>query len=174
MSLLSGAGRERYAFYALRSCHQVLREDRGEFFSPDYLCSHPPVWCNWTIQVPPGKRLELYLEDFTPSDACEEKSDQIHLDESPVAAGGQRILERCWRKARYTSVSNTVQVVLLIAGNRLVPYRGFYGHFKAFRSLDSPDSMHEGESMFLFCKFLCSVENFIYYNVGYLCVIAGN
>ncbi|KAF4118318.1 uncharacterized protein zgc:66455 [Onychostoma macrolepis] len=139
----AGVGRERYAFYAMRSCHQVLREDSGEFFSPDYLCSHPPVWCNWTIQVPPGKRLELYLEDFTPSDACQEKSDQIHLDESPAAAGGQRILERCWREARYTSVSNTVQVVLLIAGNRLVPYRGFYGRFKAFGSLDSPDSMYE-------------------------------
>ncbi len=113
----------------------------------------PPVWCNWTIQVPPGKRLELYLEDFTPSDACQEKSDQIHLDESPAAAGGQGILERCWRKARYTSVSNTVQVVLLIDGNRRVPYRGFYGRFKAFRSLDSPDSMHEGEWMFSMCLF---------------------
>ncbi|XP_016395930.1 uncharacterized protein LOC107729761 [Sinocyclocheilus rhinocerous] len=139
----AGVGRERYAFYALRSCHQVLRDDGGEFFSPDYLCSHPPVWCNWTIQVPPGKRLELYLEDFTPSDACQQKSDQIHLDESPAPAGGQKILERCWRKARYTSVSNTVQVVLLIDGNRHVPYRGFYGRFKAFRSLDSPDSMYE-------------------------------
>ncbi|XP_026118593.1 uncharacterized protein LOC113097568 isoform X1 [Carassius auratus] len=130
----AGVGRERYAFFALRSCHQVLRDDSGELFSPDYLCSHPPVWCNWTIQVPPGKRLELYLEDLTPADACQQKSDQIHLDESPAAAGGQRILERCWRKARYTSVSNTVQVVLLIDGDRRVPYRGFYGRFKSFRS----------------------------------------
>ncbi|XP_050969198.1 uncharacterized protein zgc:66455 isoform X2 [Labeo rohita] len=139
----ASAGRERYAFFALRSCHQVLRDDSGEFFSPDFLCSNPPVWCNWTIQVHPGKRLELYLEDLTPSDACQLKSDQIHLDESPVAAGGQRILERCWRKARYTSVSNTVQVVLLINGNRPDPYRGFYGSYKAFGSLDSPDPLYE-------------------------------
>ncbi|XP_059410720.1 uncharacterized protein LOC132144027 isoform X2 [Carassius carassius] len=137
----AGVGRERYAFFALRSCHQVLRDDHGELFSPDYLCSHPPVWCNWTIQVPPGKRLELYLEDLTPADACQQKSDQIHLDESPAAAGGQRILERCWRKARYTSVSNTVQVVLLIDGDRRVPYRGFYGRYKAFRS--HSDTMYE-------------------------------
>ncbi|XP_016139776.1 uncharacterized protein [Sinocyclocheilus grahami] len=139
----AGGGRERYAFFALRSCHQVLGDDSGEFFSPDYLCSNPPVWCNWTIHVSPGKRLELYLEDLTPSDTCQQKSDQIHLDESPAGAGGQRILERCWRKARYISVSNTVQVVLLINGNRPVPYRGFYGRYKAFGSLDSPDPMYE-------------------------------
>ncbi|XP_051983311.1 uncharacterized protein zgc:66455 [Xyrauchen texanus] len=138
-SYAGGVGRERYAFFALRSCHQVLRSNSGEFFSPDYLCSNPPVWCNWTIQVNPGRRLQLYLEDLMPSEACQLKSDQIHLDESPVAAGGQRILERCWRTATYTSVSNTVQVVLLIDGNQPSPYRGFYGHFKAFGPLDSPD-----------------------------------
>ncbi|XP_026085215.1 uncharacterized protein LOC113060466 [Carassius auratus] len=132
----AGVGRDRYAFFALRSCHQVLRDNSGEIFSPDYLCSNPPVWCNWTIQVSPGKRLELYLEDLTPSDTCQNKIDQIHLDESPAGAGGQRILERCWRKARYISVFNTVQVVLLINGNRPVPYRGFYGRYKAFGSLD--------------------------------------
>lgn len=138
----AGGGREQYAFFALRSCHQVLHADRGEFFSPDYLCSNPPVWCNWTIQVHPGKRLELYLEDFTSPDTCQMKSDQIHLDESP-AAGGQKVLERCWRKARYTSVSNTVQVVLLIDGNQPAPYRGFYGHYKSFGPLDTPDLVYE-------------------------------
>ncbi|XP_057187267.1 uncharacterized protein zgc:66455 [Triplophysa rosa] len=142
-SSAAGGGRERYAFFALRSCHQVLHGESGELFSPDYLCSNPPVWCNWTIQVHPGKRVELYLEDFTPSEACHMKSDQIHLDESPAAAGGQRILERCWRKAQYMSVSNTVQVVLLIDGNRPTPYRGFYGRFKAFGPLDSLDPMYE-------------------------------
>ncbi|XP_056620861.1 uncharacterized protein LOC130434611 isoform X4 [Triplophysa dalaica] len=139
----SAGAKERYAFFALRSCHQVLRGESGELFSPDYLCANPPVWCNWTIQVHPGKRVELYLEDFTPSEACHMKSDQIHLDESPAAAGGQRILERCWRKAQYMSVSNTVQVVLLIGGNRPTPYRGFYGRFKAFGPLDSIDPLYE-------------------------------
>nr|XP_055060332.1 uncharacterized protein zgc:66455 [Misgurnus anguillicaudatus] len=138
-----GGGRERYAFFALWSCHQVLRGDSGTFFSPDYLCSNPPVWCNWTIQTQPGKRLEVYLEDLSPPQACHLKSDQIHLDEFPSPAGDQRILERCWRKARYTSVSNTVQVVLLIDGNQPVPYRGFSGHFKAFGPLDSPEPMYE-------------------------------
>ncbi|XP_073670696.1 uncharacterized protein [Paramisgurnus dabryanus] len=138
-----GGGRERYAFFALWSCHQVLRGDSGTFFSPDYLCSNPPVWCNWTIQTQPGKRLEVYLEDLSPPQACHLKSDQIHLDEFPSAAGDQRILERCWRKARYTSVSNTVQVVLLIDGNQPAPYRGFSGHFKAFGPVDSPEPMYE-------------------------------
>ncbi|XP_039541587.1 uncharacterized protein zgc:66455 [Pimephales promelas] len=140
----AGGGREQYAFHALRSCHQVLHADSGEFFSPDYLCSNPGVWCNWTIQVRPGKRVDLYLEDFTTADFCQLKSDQIHLDESPSAAGGQMVLERCWRKARYTSVSNTVQVVLLIDGNLPVPYRGFYGRYKAFGPLDNPDLMFDG------------------------------
>lgn len=145
LSLVSGGGRERYAFFALRSCHQVLHADSGEFFSPDYLCSNPAVWCNWTIQVHPGKRVELYLEDFTSPEFCHLKSDQIHLDESPSAAGGQRVLERCWMKARYTSVSNTVQVVLLIDGDPPAPYRGFYGRYKAFGPLDIPDLKNDGE-----------------------------
>ncbi|XP_051746247.1 uncharacterized protein zgc:66455 isoform X2 [Ctenopharyngodon idella] len=139
----AGGGRERYAFFALRSCHQVLRADRGEFFSPDYLCSNPPVWCNWTIQVHPGKRLELYLEDLTSPDACELKSDQIHLDEFPSAAGGQRVLEKCWRTASYVSLSNTVHVVLLIDGNPPAPYRGFYGRYKAFGPQDIPVLVYE-------------------------------
>ncbi|XP_067261183.1 uncharacterized protein zgc:66455 [Chanodichthys erythropterus] len=134
----AGGGRERYAFFALRSCHQVLHADSGEFFSPDYLCSNPPMWCNWTIQVHPEKRLELYLEDLTSPDACELKSDQIHLDESPAAAGGQRVLEKCWRTASYVSMSNKVHVVLLIDGNPPTPYRGFYGRYKAFGPQDVP------------------------------------
>ncbi|KAL2086496.1 hypothetical protein ACEWY4_017555 [Coilia grayii] len=137
------SSKERNAFFALRSCHQILRGDSGEFFSPDYLCSNPPLWCNWTIQAPPGKHVHLQLEDFTPADACHLKTDQIHVDESPgpgTGAGGglapamtgdHRILEKCWKKAEYTSYSGTVHVVLLISRTPNPPLRGFYGHFKA-------------------------------------------
>ncbi|KAK1803050.1 hypothetical protein P4O66_021583, partial [Electrophorus voltai] len=125
-------GHNGNAFYALRSCHQVLFGESGEFFSPDYLCSSPALWCNWTVQVPRGKRVQLYLEDLTPMYACHLKTDQIHLDESSVAAGESRILERCWGKARYTSITNTVHVVQLIGPNPSPPHRGFYGRFWAF------------------------------------------
>ncbi|KAK5926001.1 hypothetical protein CgunFtcFv8_021608 [Champsocephalus gunnari] len=30
------------AFFALRSCHQLLKGDSGDFYSPDYMCSNPP------------------------------------------------------------------------------------------------------------------------------------
>ncbi|XP_055761505.1 uncharacterized protein LOC129838507 isoform X1 [Salvelinus fontinalis] len=120
------------AFFALRSCHQVMRGKSGEFFSPDYLCSNPPLWCNWTIQVDPGKRVLLHLEDFTQSDACSGKLDQIHLDEPLGVAGGHRILEKCWREAKYTSLSNILHVVQLIRGKPSPPHRGFYGRYEAF------------------------------------------
>ncbi|XP_042166585.1 uncharacterized protein LOC112230124 [Oncorhynchus tshawytscha] len=110
----------------LRSCHQVMR---SEFFSPDDLCSNLPFWCNWTIQVDPGKRVLLHLEDFTQSDACSGKLDQIHLDE-PL--GGHRILEKCWREAKYRSLSNILHVVQLIRGKHSPPHRGFYGCYEAF------------------------------------------
>uniref|UniRef100_A0AAY4A7F9 CUB domain-containing protein n=1 Tax=Denticeps clupeoides TaxID=299321 RepID=A0AAY4A7F9_9TELE len=111
--------------------HQVLSGEGGEFFSPDYLCAHPPLWCNWTIQVPAGKRVRLYLEDFTPSDDCQLKQDQIHLDESPSVAGGHQILEKCWRKAEYSSLANVLHVVQLITRTSHPPLRGFYGRFQA-------------------------------------------
>ncbi|XP_062389801.1 uncharacterized protein zgc:66455 [Sardina pilchardus] len=137
------SSKDRNAFFALRSCHQVLRGDSGEFFSPDYLCSNPPLWCNWTIQVPPGKRVHLQLEDFTPAGACHLKKDQIHLDESvdgglgPMfgPAADHRILEKCWRKAEYTSISSTVHVVLLISRTPDPPLRGFYGRFRSLGGL---------------------------------------
>ncbi|KAI4888422.1 hypothetical protein NFI96_021806 [Prochilodus magdalenae] len=131
-------GLEGNAFFALRSCHQVFHGDSGEFFSPDYLCSSPALWCNWTIQVDRDKRVELYLEDLTPEYTCHLKIDQIHLDESPVAAGGVQILERCWERARYTSISNTVHVVQLIGPNPNPPHRGFYGQYQAFGPLEPP------------------------------------
>ncbi|XP_076847927.1 uncharacterized protein LOC143493401 isoform X2 [Brachyhypopomus gauderio] len=135
------------AFYALRSCHQVLHGDSGEFFSPDYLCSSPALWCNWTLQVHHGKRMQLYLEDLTPTQTCHLKTDQIHLDESPVAAGESRILERCWGRARYTSVTNTVHVVQLIGPNPNPPHRGFYGRFWAFgQSESSPETTSVSQS----------------------------
>lgn len=130
--------RQQNAFYALRSCHQILHGDRGEFFSPDYLCSNPALWCNWTIQVQPGKRVQVYLEDLTPEHVCHLKTDQIHLDESPVSAGERRILERCWRSSVYTSVSNTVHVVQLIRPNLNPPHRGFYGAYQAFGLPETP------------------------------------
>ncbi|XP_040000814.1 uncharacterized protein zgc:66455 isoform X2 [Xiphias gladius] len=123
---------EGNAFFALRSCHQLLRGDNGEFFSPDYLCSNPPLWCNWTIQVDPGKRIHLHLEDLTPDDACHLKQDQIHVDDPASHFGGHKILQKCWREARYTSSSNTLDVVLLIAGWPNLPHRGFYGNYQAF------------------------------------------
>eukprot|EP00063_Salmo_salar_P052418 XP_014027253.1 PREDICTED: uncharacterized protein LOC106585498 [Salmo salar] len=123
---------EGNAFFALRSCHQVMRGKSGEFFSPDYLCSNPPLWCNWTIQVDPGKRVLLHLEDFTQSDACSGKLDQIHLDEPLGVAGGHRILEKCWREAKYRSLSNILHVVQLIRGKPSPPHRGFYGRYEAF------------------------------------------
>ncbi|XP_070964750.1 uncharacterized protein [Oncorhynchus clarkii lewisi] len=125
-------GNEGNAFFALRSCHQVMRGKSGEFFSPDYLCSNPPLWCNWTIQVDPGKRVLLHLEDFAQSDACSGKLDQIHLDEPLGVAGGHRILEKCWREAKYTSLSNILHVVQLIRGKPSPPHRGFYGRYEAF------------------------------------------
>ncbi|XP_061742035.1 uncharacterized protein zgc:66455 [Nerophis ophidion] len=129
----SGAhGEGGVAFFALRSCHQLLRGDGGEFFSPDYVCSNPPLWCNWTIQVGPGKRVQLHLEDLTPDDACHLKQDQIHLDEPAGPSGAHKVLQRCWREAKYTSSSRTVHVVLLIGGWPAQRYRGFYGRYRAF------------------------------------------
>uniref|UniRef100_A0A3Q3AQV3 CUB domain-containing protein n=1 Tax=Kryptolebias marmoratus TaxID=37003 RepID=A0A3Q3AQV3_KRYMA len=120
------------AFFALRSCHQLLRSDNGEFFSPDYLCSNPPLWCNWTIWVEPGKRIHLRLEDLTPDDSCQLKQDQIHVDEPTGHSGGHKVLQKCWQEAKYTSSSNTLYVVLLIGGWPSTPYRGFYGRYQAF------------------------------------------
>ncbi|MCI4393916.1 hypothetical protein PGIGA_G00162920 [Pangasianodon gigas] len=136
---MSAGSDQRNAFYALRSCHQILYGDSGEFFSPDYLCSNPAVWCNWTIQVQPGKRVQVYLEDLTPEHVCHLKTDQIHLDESPVSAGESRILEHCWRSSMYTSISNTVHVVQLIRPNPNPPHRGFYGAYQAFGLPETPD-----------------------------------
>uniref|UniRef100_A0A7N6F9Y8 CUB domain-containing protein n=2 Tax=Anabas testudineus TaxID=64144 RepID=A0A7N6F9Y8_ANATE len=129
-----GPGGDDGAFFALRSCHQLLNSDKAEFFSPDYLCSNPPLWCNWTIQVDPGKRIQLDLEDLTPDDACHLKQDQIHVDEPAGQFGGHKVLQKCWREAKYTSSSNIVHVVLLI-GQPILPYRGFFGRYQAFGPL---------------------------------------
>ncbi|XP_075320409.1 uncharacterized protein LOC142379160 [Odontesthes bonariensis] len=120
------------AFFALRSCHQLLHSDSGEFFSPDYLCSNPPLWCNWTIQVDPEKRIHLHLEDLTPDKTCQFKQDQIHVDEPVGHLGGQKVLQKCWQEAKYTSSSNTLYVVQLIGGWPSPSYRGFYGRYQAF------------------------------------------
>lgn len=123
-------------FFALRSCHQRLQADAGEFFSPDYLCSNPPLWCNWTIQVAAGKRVHLHLEDLTPGDGCQFKRDQLHVDD-PAAegGGGHKVLQRCWREATFTSSSNSMEVVLLIGSRPGAPYRGFHGRYQSFGPL---------------------------------------
>lgn len=131
-SSTDGPKEDNGAFFALRSCHQLLNGDSGEFFSPDYLCSNPPLWCNWTIQVDPGKRIHLRLEDLTPDEACQLKQDQIHVDEPGAQSGGHKVLQKCWQEAKYTSSSNTLYVVLLIGGWPEPPYRGFYGHYQVF------------------------------------------
>uniref|UniRef100_A0A8C2ZHA3 EGF-like domain-containing protein n=1 Tax=Cyclopterus lumpus TaxID=8103 RepID=A0A8C2ZHA3_CYCLU len=123
------------AFFAMRSCQQLLHADGGEFFSPDYLCSNPPLWCNWTIQVDPAKRIHLHLEDMTPDDDCLLKEDQLHVDEPAGGFRTHRVLQKCWREAKYTSSSNTLYVVLLIGGWPSPPYRGFYGRYQAFGPL---------------------------------------
>ncbi|KAG7283571.1 hypothetical protein CRUP_026498 [Coryphaenoides rupestris] len=120
------------AFFALRGCHQILHGESGEFFSPDYLCSNPPLWCNWTIQVDPRMRIQLYLEDLIQPDVCHLKQDQIHVDEAMGFFGGHKILQKCWREAKYISISNTLHVVLLIGGHPGYSYRGFYGRYQAF------------------------------------------
>ncbi|XP_018606384.2 uncharacterized protein LOC108933671 isoform X1 [Scleropages formosus] len=140
----SSHGEEGYAFFALRSCHHVLRGDSGEFFSPDYLCSSPPLWCNWTIQVGSGKRIHLELEDFTPADACHLKNDQIHLDESP-GSGRHRVLERCWERAVHTTHSNTVHVVLLIGKDPRPPHRGFHARYHALAPSYAQEPPHRGK-----------------------------
>lgn len=133
------------AFFALRSCHQLLTDNSGTFYSPDYLCSNPPLWCNWTIQVNPGKRVVLHLEDLTPDDSCLLKQDQIHVDEPTGHYGGHKVLQKCWQEAKYTSVSNTIHVVVLIGGWPSTPYRGFYGHYKAF----GPPVVYDPEERFI-------------------------
>ncbi|XP_028453593.1 mucin-4 isoform X2 [Perca flavescens] len=123
------------AFYALQSCQQLLQSNAGEFFSPDYLCSNPPLWCNWTIQVDPAKRILLQLEDQTPDDACHLKEDQVYLDEPIGHLKAHKVLEKCWREVKYMSSSNTVYVVQLIGGWPSSPYRGFHGRYQAFGPL---------------------------------------
>ncbi|KAA8593146.1 hypothetical protein FQN60_018601, partial [Etheostoma spectabile] len=96
------------------------------------MCSNPPLWCNWTIQVDPAKRIHLHLEDLTPSDACHLKEDQVHLDEPVGHLNAHKVLQKCWREAKYTSLSNIVYVVQLIGGWPSSPYRGFHGRYQAF------------------------------------------
>ncbi|RVE76517.1 hypothetical protein OJAV_G00008810 [Oryzias javanicus] len=128
-----GRGETAVRFFALRSCHQLLRSDSGEFFSPEYLCSNPPLWCNWTIQVDPGKRIHLHLEDLTSDENCQTKQDQIHVDDPAGQSDGEhKVLQKCWQEAKYTSSSNVLQVVLLIGGWPSSSYRGFYGRYQAF------------------------------------------
>ncbi|KAK7929754.1 hypothetical protein WMY93_006149 [Mugilogobius chulae] len=127
----SDHGSHSTAFFALRSCHQVLGGDSGQFFSPDYLCSNPPLWCNWTIQVHPGKRIQLQLNDLTPDDGCLWRRDQIHIDEPESQSQKHSVLQKCWGEASYTSSSNTVHVVLLIDGSPSPTYRGFHGNYQA-------------------------------------------
>ncbi|XP_062865644.1 uncharacterized protein zgc:66455 [Trichomycterus rosablanca] len=138
---------ESGAFYALQSCHQILHGDAGEFFSPDYLCSHPPLWCNWTVRAPRGMRVRLYLEDLTPESACGRKTDQVHLDEPPAPGAESRVLERCWRSAVFTSASDVVHVVQLISPNPEPPHRGFYGAYRALGTAEIPavQSVDHGE-----------------------------
>ncbi|KAF0036884.1 hypothetical protein F2P81_009758 [Scophthalmus maximus] len=131
-TLDSKDGGDDDAFFALRSCHQLLRGDSGEFFSPDYLCSNPSLWCNWTVQVDPGKRIHLYLEDLTPDDVCHLKQDQVHVDEPAGRFGVHKVLQKCWREAKFTTSTNALTVVLLIGGWPNSPYRGFYGRYQAF------------------------------------------
>lgn len=80
----------------------------------------------------PGKRIHLHLEDLTPEDACHLKQDEIHVDEPAAHSGGHKVLQQCWREAKYTSSSNALEVVLLIGGWPQLPYRGFYGRYQAF------------------------------------------
>lgn len=129
------SGADDGPFFALRSCHQQLHGEAGEFFSPDYLCSNPPLWCNWTIQVDPGKRVHLHLEDLTPDHTCHFKRDQVHVEDPAGEGGGHKVLQRCWREAKFTSSSNTLEVVLLIGSRPGNPYRGFYGRYQAFGPL---------------------------------------
>uniref|UniRef100_A0A3B4V1J4 CUB domain-containing protein n=1 Tax=Seriola dumerili TaxID=41447 RepID=A0A3B4V1J4_SERDU len=136
------------AFFALRSCHRLLHGgDSGEFFSPDYLCSNPSLWCNWTVRVDPGKRIHLHLEDLTPDDTCHLKQDEIHVDDPAARSGGHKVLQKCWREAKYTSSSDTLQVVLLIGGWPHLPYRGFYGRYQAFGPpvMYNPQDVSESE-----------------------------
>ncbi|XP_077381341.1 uncharacterized protein LOC144021154 isoform X2 [Festucalex cinctus] len=122
------AGEGGGAFFALRSCHQRLGGDGGDFFSPDYVCANPPLWCNWTIRAPAGKRVHLHLQDLTPDEDCHLKQDQIHVDDS----ASQRVLRGCWRDATYASRSDTLRVVLLIGGWPAQQYRGFYARYRTF------------------------------------------
>lgn len=57
------------------------------------------------------------------------------MDEPAGHFGGHKILQKCWREAKYTSSSNTLYVVLLIGGWPSPPYRGFYGRYQAFGPL---------------------------------------
>ncbi|XP_077427130.1 uncharacterized protein LOC144055211 isoform X2 [Vanacampus margaritifer] len=124
------------AFFALRSCHRRLGGDGGDFFSPDYVCANPPLWCNWTIRAPAGKRVHLRLQDLTPDEDCHLKQDQIHVDEPAGPAAGpsapHRVLRGCWRDADYASRSDTLRVVLLIGGWPAQQYRGFYARYRTF------------------------------------------
>ncbi|XP_061626160.1 uncharacterized protein zgc:66455 isoform X2 [Phyllopteryx taeniolatus] len=120
------------AFFALRSCHQSLGGDGGEFFSPDYVCANPPLWCNWTIRAHAGMRVHLHLQDLTPDEDCHLKQDQIHVDEPPGPSAGHRVLRGCWHEATYTSRSDTLYVVLLIGGGPARQYRGFYARYRTF------------------------------------------
>ncbi|XP_077461130.1 uncharacterized protein LOC144077340 isoform X2 [Stigmatopora argus] len=120
------------AFFALRSCHQSLGGQSGDFFSPDYVCANPPLWCNWTIRAQTGKRIHLNLQDLTPDQECHLKRDQVEVNE---AAAARRVLRGCWREASYTSRSDTLHVILLIGGRPAQQYRGFYARYRTFGPL---------------------------------------
>lgn len=92
----------------------------------------------------PRKRVHLDLEDLAPDDICQDKQDQLHVEDP---AGGHRLLLKCWREAKFTSSTNMLEVVLLIGGWPSAPYRGFYGRYHAFGPpvLYNPEEVQESD-----------------------------
>ncbi|GLD68157.1 uncharacterized protein AKAME5_001947000 [Lates japonicus] len=71
----------------------------------DYPGLQPALWCNWTIQVDPGKRIHLHLEDLT-DDAWPPSRD---LSSMWMRLHNAKVLLKCWREAALPRPTPPVQ-----------------------------------------------------------------
>lgn len=118
----------------VKSCHIILKDEKGTFSPPSLNRMETNNWCNWTIWAGPHKHILIYIEGFEGKSNCDDNQDRI-LFQGILSSIENKVVYACRNHGTLIFATQAVAVYVVFlseASSQNQSHKHFKGRYYIF------------------------------------------